>query len=220
MISEEQEKNIKEQLLKQIDSWEASQEKKEQAKKYIHSLKSKQLEEFLIKNNMFKPNQNIEAKPQQIKTELTEEEQKCPFCLISQEKIPAYKIDENKQSLAILEINPLSKGHVLIIPKEHEKIEKLPSQAFSLSKKIASKIKRKLKPKETSIQTAEIFGHAAINIIPMYEDERLEKKKASEPELKELQEKLKSKPKLKREKPIKEKNTETKKLPKAPVRIP
>ena len=40
------------------------------------------------------------------------------FTKIVQGKIPCYKIDENEDYLAFLDINPLAKGHTLVIPKE------------------------------------------------------------------------------------------------------
>ncbi len=48
----------------------------------------------------------------------------------------SYKLDENKSSLAVLEINPLSKGHSIVIPKKHQAIEKAPSLAFSSANKM------------------------------------------------------------------------------------
>jgi len=211
MINEEQAKKIKEQLTKQIDSWNASKEQKTQAKEQIENLPANELEDFLIKNKLVKENQENEKESRETTPE------QCPFCLIVEGKLPSYKIDENKDSIAVLEINPLSKGHSIVIPKKHQPIEKISSSALSLSKKIASRIKSKLKPKDISIQSATAFGHGIINIIPLYENEKLERKKAEEAELKELQEKL-----IKKQKPkttiMKEKKG--KQLEQAPVRIP
>lgn len=209
MLDEKEAKSIKQQILKQIDSWQTTKEKKQEAKNYIQNLNTKQLEQFLIQNKLIKPKQETSHQQTQ------EQERQCPLCLIAQEKIQAYKIEENKVSLAVLEINPLSKGHVLIIPKQHKNIDKIPSLAFSLAKKTASRIKRKLKAKQVSIQTSELFNHAAINIIPVYESEPLKKYQASEKELKQVQEKLKGKPKI-----TKAREKKAKQLPKAPLRIP
>ncbi len=50
----------------------------------------------------------------------------CLFCQINQKKIPAYVVAEDKYCLAFLDINPASKGHTLIITKNHvENITKL-----------------------------------------------------------------------------------------------
>jgi len=43
----------------------------------------------------------------------------CIFCKIVSGEIPALKIYENEKVLAFLDINPVSKGHTLLIPKTH-----------------------------------------------------------------------------------------------------
>ena len=137
MLSEQQAKEIKEQIIKQIELWKVPEEKKEQAREQIKEMNNEELEDFLVKNNMIK-------KPGSQKQGKSEKEQQgtdCPFCLIASNKIPSYKLDENKASLAVLEINPLSQGHTIIISKTHIPAEKISSQAFSLAKKIANKIK-------------------------------------------------------------------------------
>ena len=40
------------------------------------------------------------------------------FTKIVQGEIPCYKIAENEDYLAFLDINPLAKGHTLVIPKQ------------------------------------------------------------------------------------------------------
>ena len=44
---------------------------------------------------------------------------KCVFCAIEAGEIPSFKIYEDGQVLAFLDINPFSKGHTLVIPKVH-----------------------------------------------------------------------------------------------------
>lgn len=213
MLSKEHAEKIKQQIIKQIDSWHASEEQKQEAKKQIADMPEEQLEDFLIKNKLIKPQEQEEQPGEKIK-ETTPSQ--CPFCLITQSKIHTFKIDENKNNIAVLEINPLSKGHTIIIPKKHVEIEKASSQAFSLAKKTARKLKSKLRAREISIQTANAFGHGIINLIPLYENEKLERKKAAEGELKQLQEKLTSKKAVKKPK-IK---ISKKQIEKAPRRIP
>ena len=43
----------------------------------------------------------------------------CIFCKIVHGEIPAHKIYEDEAFLAFLDINPLSPGHTLVIPKQH-----------------------------------------------------------------------------------------------------
>ena len=43
----------------------------------------------------------------------------CIFCKIIDGDIPSYKLYEDDKILVFLDINPVSPGHTLIIPKEH-----------------------------------------------------------------------------------------------------
>ncbi|MEK6962780.1 MAG: HIT domain-containing protein [Nanoarchaeota archaeon] len=54
----------------------------------------------------------------------------CLFCKIVRGDIPAKKVYEDDEMLAILDINPASKGHTLVLPKEHYPL--LPLLPFSL----------------------------------------------------------------------------------------
>jgi histidine triad (HIT) family protein len=201
-ISEEQSKQIKKQLLIQIE--QINPENKEQIIKYIESMNEEELEEFLKKN------QQASASPAKAS--------ECVFCSIVKNEIPSYKIGEDKNSISILEINPLSKGHSIVIPIEHATIDKIPKSALTLSQKIAKKIKKKLKPDDIKIETSSFQGHSMINIIPIYKDIMLKKQKAEEEELKALQRKLMT---VKRTSKKKEKKIEMpKNFPIFKMRIP
>jgi len=198
-LSEEQIKSIKAQILKQIEAWPKDQQ--EQAISQIDSMSPEEFEEFVAKNNIQSDNKG--------------EKQECVFCLILQGKVPSYKIDENRTAIAILEINPLSLGHSMIISRNHNNLS---NSAFSLANKVAKRIKRKLKADDVKIENANILGHNLIEVIPNYKGKKLEKKKAEEKELILLQDKLKVKLKAKK---VKAKvNVEISSLPKAPRRIP
>ncbi|MEO0114253.1 MAG: HIT domain-containing protein [candidate division WOR-3 bacterium] len=43
----------------------------------------------------------------------------CILCQVVNAKLPSYKVYEDKKILGILDINPITKGHCLIIPKKH-----------------------------------------------------------------------------------------------------
>lgn len=177
MLSKEQAEEIKKQLLPQINK--LPDENKEQIKEYIQGLNEEELEDFLKKQNI------------QFKTDAKQEgKSPCIFCSIVKNEIPSYKIAETKKEIAILEINPLTKGHSIVLPKEHASIEKIPKSALTLAQKIAKKIKKKLKPEDIKIETSSLQGHAMINIIPIYKDQKMEKRKADEKELKDIQKKL------------------------------
>ncbi|MFG0247758.1 MAG: HIT family protein, partial [Phycisphaeraceae bacterium JB051] len=53
----------------------------------------------------------------------------CIFCKIVAGQIPCHKIYEDPNVLAFLDVNPLSPGHTLVIPKGHwVTLDQVPSQ--------------------------------------------------------------------------------------------
>jgi histidine triad (HIT) family protein len=46
-------------------------------------------------------------------------EEKCLFCEILKGTIPSLKVFENEGCVAVLSIKPVSRGHIIIIPKQH-----------------------------------------------------------------------------------------------------
>ena len=181
MLQEEQIHHIKKQLIQQIES-NFPEDKKAQAIAQIESMDGEQLEQFLIQNNLIKTGQDV--------AHGSSSKNQCIFCSIVEGSIQAYKIDEDKKAIAILEINPISKGHTIIVPKEHiSDSKKISKGIFSFAEKVAKKIKLKLKPKEIKISPQKIFEHAIINVLPVYKDETLnsEKHQVSQEELLELQ---------------------------------
>ena len=189
MLNEEQIQTIKKQLIEQIES-SFPEDKKESAKQQVEDMNEEELEAFLEKN----------------KLEKQQEENPCVFCSIVSNKIPCYKLAENKKAIAVLEINPISKGHTLILPKEHfSGEEKIPNEVHTLAKKIAKKIKFKLKTKQVKLFFLEFMGHEAINILPIYKEEKENspRKKAGEKELEELKKVLEERKRTKKIKPQK-----------------
>jgi histidine triad (HIT) family protein len=45
----------------------------------------------------------------------------CIFCKIVAGELPATKIDEDERTITFMDINPGTRGHALVIPKEHSK---------------------------------------------------------------------------------------------------
>ena len=64
----------------------------------------------------------------------------CLFCKIVERKIPAQIVYEDDKFLALLDINPVSAGHTLVIPKDHYRwVWDIPNagEYFEIVKKIA-----------------------------------------------------------------------------------
>jgi histidine triad (HIT) family protein len=75
----------------------------------------------------------------------------CAFCEIIASKQKGYKIYENKDSLVILDVNPLARGHCLAISKRHvqwwhELEESEISSLFNAAKIASEKIMKVYKP--------------------------------------------------------------------------
>lgn len=115
--------------------------------------------------------------------------QNCVFCLIASEKIEGYKISEIEEAIAVLEINPVSKGHTMVLPKQHLQLKEMKSKIVIFAQKLASQLKEKLKSKDIELATVDFQGHGIINLIPVYNDESISspRHKASQEELQEVQ---------------------------------
>lgn len=70
----------------------------------------------------------------------------CIFCKIVKGEIPCSKIYEDDKILAFLDINPVHKGHTLVIPKEHhEGIIDMPDDTLGELAKVAKKLAKAVK---------------------------------------------------------------------------
>jgi len=52
---------------------------------------------------------------------MSEAAESCVFCKIVAGVIPAWRVFEDEHSMAFLDINPLAPGHLLVIPRRHER---------------------------------------------------------------------------------------------------
>ncbi len=71
----------------------------------------------------------------------------CIFCKIVNKELPSYKVYEDDLVLAFLDINPLTVGHTLVIPKEHSENllnmdDKFNDRVLGVCKKISNALKK------------------------------------------------------------------------------
>ncbi|KAJ3227380.1 Adenosine 5'-monophosphoramidase, partial [Chytriomyces hyalinus] len=65
----------------------------------------------------------------------------CLFCKIVKGIIPCHKVAETATTLAFLDINPLAKGHTLVIPKYHAQFtHQLPDESLAELLPVAKKV--------------------------------------------------------------------------------
>ncbi|MHA1913568.1 MAG: HIT family protein [Promethearchaeota archaeon] len=104
-------------------------------------------------------------------------EKECLFCKIIEKKLPSKIVYEDDQTLGFLDIFPISKGHTIIIPKNHySTIEDIPvhvlGDVFNSVKKIATKIHENLKIEGYNIlqnnfpASGQVVNHFHVHIIP------------------------------------------------------
>lgn len=95
------------------------------------------------------------------------------FTKIAQGEIPSYKVAEDENFYAFLDINPLAKGHTLVIPKrEEDYFFDLSDEELAGMIKFAKKIAQKQKEvfgckKVATIVLGLEVPHAHIHLIPM-----------------------------------------------------
>lgn len=106
----------------------------------------------------------------------------CIFCKIINNKIPCYKVYEDNDVLAFLDIQPIAKGHTVVIPKTHaESLLDLDNEKvallFLVIKKITQQIKDKLNPDGFNIginlgkKAGQMVDHLHIHIIPRWSND-------------------------------------------------
>ena len=95
----------------------------------------------------------------------------CIFCKIVQGEIPCFKVYEDEKILAFEDINPISEGHTLIVPKRHaQDLWEIPAEDLTAihlaSQKIIRAIKKALNP--TGVALLQLNGRGANQVVMHY----------------------------------------------------
>ncbi len=99
--------------------------------------------------------------------------QDCVFCKIVDGKIPSNKIWENDKFVAFLDIQPLTTGHTLVIPKKHvDNIfsldDKTYQDLFASVKKISNPLICAMSAKRLGVMVEGfLVPHAHVHLIPI-----------------------------------------------------
>ena len=108
----------------------------------------------------------------------------CIFCKIIRGEIPCFKVLEDADVLALMDVNPIAPGHVLVIPKHHAKdILETPldcvGKAFAGAGRAARAVQKTLAPDGINILQANGPGakqsvfHLHVHVIPRGLDDGL-----------------------------------------------
>lgn len=122
------------------------------------------------------------------------------FSKIAAGEIPSYKCAENEKFYAFLDINPLAKGHTLVIPRREEDYffdltdDEL-QEMIVFAKQVAKAIKAAFPCRKVGMAVLGLeVPHAHIHLVPMVSEGDMnfanEKLKLSDDEFKEIAEKI------------------------------
>lgn len=104
----------------------------------------------------------------------------CIFCKIAKGDIPSTTLYEDEMFRVILDLGPATRGHALILPKEHaanlfELPEATAAETMKLAKKMATKMKTALKAdgfnlvQNNGAAAGQTVDHFHLHLIPRYE---------------------------------------------------
>ena len=131
--------------------------------------------------------------------------EECVFCRIAKGELPCYKLYESELVLAFLDINPITRGHALVVPKRHvEKLSQLSGEevkeVFSTAAKLAEAAVSALGAKGVNFWVnqgsvaGQVVKHFHAHVVPRYAEEEIKievrGEKLSEEEMKSIAEKV------------------------------
>ncbi len=110
------------------------------------------------------------------------QKENCIFCKLANGEIPSSTIYEDERFRVILDLGPATKGHALILPKDHadnlfELPEETAAQAIKLAKKLGAKMVKKLGADGFNLvqNNGEAAGqtvmHFHLHLIPRYQND-------------------------------------------------
>lgn len=106
----------------------------------------------------------------------------CIFCKIIAGELPSTKVYENNDILAFMDIGPVVKGHVLVIPKKHSEMiidtePKVLGDIMAVSKKIAQAQMNGMGADGVNIMqmngviAGQVVDHIHFHVIPRFKDD-------------------------------------------------
>jgi len=121
-------------------------------------------------------------------------DENCIFCKIISNEVPSYKVYEDPEFFGFLTIKPLTKGHMLLVPKNHsEDILVMDSDEYlhmmMIAKTMAEKIKGLFNPARVSMMVVGLeVAHTHLHIFPTDKIENINPQSAYDATKEELSE--------------------------------
>src|SRR3954452_22304028 len=109
----------------------------------------------------------------------------CIFCKIVAGEMPARKVDEDEHTIAFMDMSPWTRGHALVVPREHTRnLYEAPDEALErtvvAAKRLALKMRDRLGGDGVNLVNScepaawQTVFHLHVHVIPRYEDDPLE----------------------------------------------
>ena len=106
----------------------------------------------------------------------------CIFCKIVAGEIPALIVDEDERTIAFMDINPATRGHLLVIPREHSRdllevdsddLVATANMAQTLARRIMDRLDADGVNLLNSCRAAawQTVFHFHVHVIPRYDDD-------------------------------------------------
>ena len=109
----------------------------------------------------------------------------CIFCKVVAGEIPGEIVDSDERTITVMDINPATRGHVVVIPREHSEnlitvSEQDLNATMASARRIAARIQEALSPDGFNVLNnvgraawQSIF-HFHVHVIPRYHDDPLQ----------------------------------------------
>ena len=109
----------------------------------------------------------------------------CLFCGIVAGDVPAQVVDSDEHTVAFMDINPATRGHALVVPREHSRdlmdISDADLERTTLAaRRLARRIDETLGPDGINLLNScrsaawQTVFHFHVHVVPRYEDDPLE----------------------------------------------
>ena len=107
----------------------------------------------------------------------------CIFCRISSGELPASVVYEDERTIAFLDIQPITPGHVLVVPKVHaESLVDLSPEDAAQVMRVGQLMDRALRASELRCEGVNLFvadgkaagqevGHVHLHVFPRFEED-------------------------------------------------
>ena len=108
----------------------------------------------------------------------------CIFCKIIAGELPSQTVDEDERTVAFMDINPATRGHLLVVPRNHARdLLEISSEDLAATMatvhRVAGRVSERLSPAGINLLNScgaaawQTVFHFHVHVIPRYEDDPL-----------------------------------------------